>query len=104
SDVGGSLRAIIGVMADVGMVLNNPFKRVHLTDMDFEIRVIDRLREAALESATTDKGTYRPGEQVTVEWLVRPFREEPVRLTWSFDVPRDLPNGSYTIAIMDAST
>src|SRR5690606_8966160 len=30
SDVGGSLRAIIRVMADVGMVLNNPFKRVHL--------------------------------------------------------------------------
>lgn len=104
SDVGGSLRAIIGVMADVGMVLNNPFKRVHLTDMDFEIRVIDRLREAALESATTDKGTYRPGEMVTVEWLVRPFREEPVRLTWDFVVPRDLPDGSYTIAVMDAST
>ena len=46
----------------------------------------------------------RPGETATVEWVLRPFREEPVRMTYSFKVPEVLPDGEYEIVIGDAGS
>lgn len=103
SDAYGTIGAVISVMADAGTLLNNPFKNVALQDVEFQIKVTDRLREANLESITMNKAVYAPGETANLEWVVRPFRQEPVRLSWQFAVPADLPDGTYTIAVMDAS-
>lgn len=104
SDTRANLGAIIGAMADFGTLLNNPFQPVDVSRVSFKMQVMDVLREAKLEAASMDKAEYRPGEKATVEWVLRPFREEPVRLQYELTIPRDLPDGDYTVVVVDAST
>ncbi len=103
SDANGTLMAVFGAMADTGILMNNPFKPVGVEEFSFEMRVMDRLRQAKIESSIMEKDVYRPGERATVEWLLRPFRQEPVRMTYSFDIPVGLPDGEYDIVISDAA-
>jgi hypothetical protein len=104
SDSNGTIQAIIGAMADIGALMNNPFKPVGVNDVEFHMQVTDRLRQAKLEAATMDKAIYQPGETAAIEWVLRPFRQEPVRLNYSFTVPDYLPDGDYTIVVMDANS
>lgn len=104
SDSNGTLGAIIGAMADVGTLMNNPFKPVGINDIQFQMKVTDRLRDARIEAAMMDKAVYQPGETATVEWILRPYRADAVRLKYSFAVPEGLPDGDYNIVVMDADT
>lgn len=103
SDTGGTLYTSMEAMADVGILLNNPFKNVGINDMSFAIEVTDRLRLADIETAVLDKGVYEPGENVTLEWQLRPYREEPVRMKYNFKVPEGLPDGNYELYVGDAA-
>lgn len=103
SDTGGTMMAVFGAMADTGMLMNNPFKRVGLEDLQFEMQVVDRLRQAGVESAAMDKAAFRPGETATVDWVLRPFREEPIRMSYSFAVPAELPDGEYDLVVSGAT-
>lgn len=103
SDSNASLTAIFGAMSDTGALMNNPFQSVNVTSVTFEMQVIDRLREATIEAAAMDKTTYQPGESAVIEWVLRPYRAEPVRLSYTFSVPGDLPDGEYDLVVMDAA-
>ena len=101
SDTDGSLMAAMGVMSGAGLLLSNPYTPAGIEAVDFRMQVVDRLRFSRIESAVTAKTEYRPGETVQLEWLMRPYREEPVRMTYEFTLPADLPNGEYDIVIGD---
>lgn len=102
SDTNGTMMAVFGAMADTGILMNNPFKPVGIEEFSFQMSVTDRLRQAKIESSVMGKDVYQPGEKATVEWLVRPFRQEPVRMSYAFNVPAELPDGEYDMIISDA--
>lgn len=104
SDTRANLGAIVGAMADFGALINNPFQPVDVAKIRFHMTVMDVLREAKVEAASMDKAVYQPGETAQVEWVLRPFRDEPVRLRCEVDIPRYLPDGDYTVMVMDAET
>jgi len=104
SDSGGTVMAIMGAMADTGILMNNPFKRVDLEELSFNMTVTDRLRQASIESATLDKDIYHPGDTAVIEWIVHPYRQEEVRMAYEIAVPDHLPDGDYEVVISDATT
>ena len=74
-----------------------------MKSLDFNVRVADRLLQAQLLAGTADKSVYRPGEEVSLEWEVQPYRRALERMSYSFRLPENLPDGDYELLVSDAS-
>jgi hypothetical protein len=48
------------------------------------------------------RSRYQPGETVKAFVTYRPFRDEEAILPVEFELPRDLPDGTYDFAVLDA--
>ncbi len=100
---GGSEAAMVAG-ADVGALVTNPFKKVMLSRMDFDVEVVDKFPEATLFRAQLNRDTVRPGETVAVEWQLSPYRGEPRVMSTNFVVPDNLPDGDYRVMVGDAAS
>lgn len=76
-----------------------PLKRVHVR---MRIEPVNRL--VRLERFRLDSSTFRPGEMVTGEATVRPYRGERKTIRLGMRLPADLPEGRYTLTICDDVT
>ena len=56
------------------------------------------------EAASLDLETYKPGQMAQLECLLRPYRSEPVKVNFSFQVPADISDGEYSIVVSDADS
>jgi hypothetical protein len=79
----------------------NPFERATLQSIKGTVRVSREVRAAEVVSATLARDTYRPGETVRLLLTYRPFRGAEAVMPLGFDLPADLPDGSYDFAVMD---
>jgi hypothetical protein len=98
---GGTAGVIAG--SELGMLMTNPFKKVHPQRVEFRATVIGRFPEAEIRTAHTDKLIYRPGEtaQLTLELL--PYRKPKTVIQTELVLPQQLPDGEYQLVITDAS-
>jgi hypothetical protein len=101
SDPNGGIMAAMAAGTDVGVLVTNPFRRTMASAVELDVRLMDKLPEARLLRAGLDREAYRPGETATVEWVLTPFRREPVTMRHSFVLPANLPDGSYAVSVGD---
>jgi len=101
SDESGALMAAMGTGMDLGVIMTNPYKRVKPRSLHFEVQVADRLSQAQIMGATANKETFRPGETVQVEWEVQPYRTPLASMKYSFVLPENIPDGTYTMQVTD---
>ena len=100
---GGSEAAMLAG-ADVGALVTNPFRKVMLNQLDFDVEVVDKFPQATLFQAQLNRDTVRPGETVEVEWQLNPYRGEPRMMSTNFVVPENLPDGDYRVMVSDAAS
>lgn len=104
ADSFGGTSAAYMVGADLGVMMTNPYRKTRPKSVEFTMRVADRLPEAQLVQGAVDQPVYRPGETVSVEWNMQPFRKPQERMSYSFRLPENLPDGTYELTVSDAST
>ncbi|MGI8908613.1 MAG: SpoIVB peptidase S55 domain-containing protein [Candidatus Sumerlaeaceae bacterium] len=97
---GGS--AAVGAASDVGVMMTNPYRRVKMKSLDFNVKLADRYLQGQLLAGMLDKAIYRPGDQVAVEWEVQPYRKPAERMQYSFRLPDNLADGEYDLLVTDA--
>jgi hypothetical protein len=51
-----------------------------------------------------DGKLYQPGETLTGTLTIEPYRQRRTTLPVTFELPRDLPDGTYTLEVCDASS
>lgn len=73
--------------------------RVESIDVSFEIEPV--ARRAQLLDLRLHGRTYRPGETITGDLVIRRFRERRSTLPVTFELPEDMPEGVYTLTAMD---
>ncbi len=83
---------------------DNPFERVPLTSISGSIQVVSEAQEAKVLSVTLPRLKYRPGETVKLYANYRPFRGNEATLPIEFELPRDLPEGTYPLLVTDFAT
>jgi hypothetical protein len=88
------------------MVLSNPFERVSIERMDFDVRVEPGRRTARITSAEAARREAKPGDEVPVRVRVRPFgrdwdEEEEIELI--VRVPADARPGKLPVTVMPGS-
>jgi hypothetical protein len=87
------------VAAPMMAASENPFERVLPTKLSGTIRVTPESKQADILSVNVPKLTYKPGETVKAYVQYRPFRAGEATLPIEFQLPRDLPDGTYPMVI-----
>ena len=77
-----------------GRIYDNPYSTPDIKGLNLDFEVTNERRWARLESARTDLSEARPGDQVTVEILLRPYRGEAVIEHVPVRIPLSVSKGS----------
>ena len=88
----------------VGDIVTNPFAKLRIDSIDFDIKIQDKRNTAQILTAHLDKNVYQPGEKVTMTLTVRPYLEQPKELTASVQIPKDTPEGIVLLRAMSSSS
>ena len=91
------------VMLPMAQLSNNPYTKVQVEKVSFDVKVEDKRRTARIQSLQVDKLRYRPGDTVEVEITLQPYLEAPVVQTGTITIPKDVPEGFVTLLATNAS-
>ncbi|MFQ6090259.1 MAG: hypothetical protein ACE5LD_02335, partial [Candidatus Bipolaricaulia bacterium] len=85
-------------IAQVGYLLAwNEFTDPKLDRVDVEISVEREVQAYEILELSTDKETYRPGDELNWTVTVKPFRGEEREIKGSLRIPEDVDGGSLTL-------
>ena len=73
-----ALIAASAIGGTFGRIYDNPYDTPQIKGLKLDFEVTSERRWARLESARTDVSEARPGDEITVEVLLRPYRGEAV--------------------------
>lgn len=77
-----------------GRIYDNPYSTPDIKGLQLDFEVTNDRRWARLESARTDVSEARPGDEVTVEVLLRPYRGDAVIEHIPVRIPTSAASGS----------
>lgn len=91
----------MSVAQPVQAAAENPFARVMLRRLSGTVAVSRDVRLAEILSVNIPRTRYAPGEKVKAFVTFRPFRRTESVMAVELDLPRDLADGQYELAVMD---
>ena len=94
-------RTILIPMLDL---LVNPYTKVKIESIDFDIKLEDRRKTAVILKSRLDKNVYRPGEEVQLILIIRPYLEQTETLVGTIKIPKDTPDGIVLLRAMSSSS
>jgi hypothetical protein len=87
-----------------GRIFDNPFETPKISGVSLEFELEKDRRSALLESARTDVTEARPGDEIMIEAVLRPYRGERIVRQIPVRVPTSAPKGTLRILVSDAET
>jgi hypothetical protein len=85
-------------------IFENPYVSPDITSVVFDIDLVPERRVARLETARTDLTEARPGDEITVETVLRPYRGERIVRQIPVRIPTSTPRGVLRILVSDGDT
>jgi len=89
-----AMLAAASIGGSFGRIYDNPYSTPDITGLNLDFEVSNDRRWAKLESARTDVTEARPGDEITVEVLLRPYRGEAVIEHVPVRIPTSASKGS----------
>jgi hypothetical protein len=87
-----------------GRIFDNPYVTPGITGVNLEFDLVRERRWARLESARTDVTEARPGDDIVIETVLRPYRGERIVRQIPIKVPTSTPKGTLHILVSDGDT
>ncbi len=87
-----------------GRIFDNPYVRPGITGVNLEFDLARERRWARLESVRTDVTEARPGDDIVIESVLRPYRGERIVRQIPIKVPTSTPKGTLRILVSDGDT
>ena len=82
----------------------NPYVRPKINGVKLEFDSVNDRRSARLETARTDVTEARPGDEIVVEAVLRPYRGERLVRQVPVKIPTSAPHGPLRILVSDGDT
>jgi len=102
----GSQPTAYGIALSVGerfsRIFDNPYETPKIEGVELNFDLVPDRRSARLETARTDMTEARPGDQIIVEALLRPYRGDSILR--QIAVPTSTPKGTLRILVSDGDT
>jgi SpoIVB peptidase S55 len=89
-----AILAAISIGGSFGRIYDNPYSTPEIKGLHLDFEVTNERRWARLESARTDVSEARPGDEITVEVLLQPYRGEAVIEHVPVRIPPSASKGS----------
>jgi hypothetical protein len=100
--------AAMGVALSIGdrfgRIYDNIYQTPDVQGVSLDFDLVRERRFASLESARTDVTEARPGDEVVIETVLRPYRGERVVRQIPVRIPTSTPKGNLRILISDGDT
>ncbi|HZR30626.1 MAG TPA: SpoIVB peptidase S55 domain-containing protein [Terriglobales bacterium] len=87
-----------------GRIFDNSYEVPEIRGVDLSFDLVNERRSARLESARTDMTEARPGDEIVVETVLRPYRGERMVRQIPVRVPTSTPKGALRILVSDGDT
>lgn len=85
-------------------IFDNPYARPQIESVKLEVDLLRERRWARLESARTDVTEARPGDEIVIEAVLRPYRGERIVRQIPVRIPTSMPKGTLRILVSDGDT
>ena len=106
--VDGSAPAAMLAALSVGdrfsRIFDNPYEQPTVNGVQLDFDLVRERRWARLENVRTDVTEARPGDDITVEAVLRPYRGEGIVKQIKMHVPTSVSRGPLRILVSDGST
>jgi len=104
----GSAPTAYGIALSIGehfsRIFENPYETPKIEGVELSFDLIPDRRSARLETARTDVTEARPGDEITIEALLRPYRGESILQHIPVRIPTSTPRGTLRILVSDGDT
>jgi hypothetical protein len=104
----GSTPTAYGIAISIGERFNriyeNPYETPKIEGVELSFDMVPERRSARLENARTDVTEARPGDTVTIETVLRPYRGESIVRQIPLTIPTSTPKGTLRILVSDGET
>jgi len=87
-----------------GRIYSNPYDAPDVEGVKLDFDLVRERRSARLEAARTDMTEARPGDQITVETVIRPYRGERLVRQIPIRIPTSTSKGTLRILVSDGDT
>ena len=87
-----------------GRIYENPFEAPTVSGVNLEFDLERERHSAVLESARTDMTEARPGDEIMIETVLRPYRGDRIVRRIPVRVPTSVPKGTLRILVSDGET
>jgi hypothetical protein len=104
---GGQPAAVMAALAlgdRFGRIYDNAYATPHVNGIYLDFDVVRERRWARLESARTDLIEARPGEEIKIETVLRPYRGESIVCQVPIRIPTSTSKGLLHILVSDGDT
>lgn len=104
---GGQSAAILAAISlgdRFGRIYDNPYNTPDVRGVQLDVDVVHDRRSARLENARTDLTEARPGDDITIETVLRPYRGEPIVRQIPIHIPTSVSKGALRILVSDGET
>jgi len=99
-----AMQAALSLGDRFGRIYQNPFDKAKVKGVELDFDIVRERRSAQLESARTDVTEARPGDEIVVESVLRPYRGERIVRQVPIRIPTSTPKGTLRILISDGNT
>jgi hypothetical protein len=87
-----------------GRIYSNSFDVPDVQGVKLDFDLVRERRSARLEAARTDMTEARPGDEITVETVIRPYRGERIVRQIPIRIPTSASKGTLRILVSDGDT
>jgi hypothetical protein len=87
-----------------GRIYSNPFDALDVQGVKLDFDLVRERRSARLEASRTDVTEARPGDQIMVETVIRPYRGERLVRQIPIRIPTSTSKGTLRILVSDGDT
>lgn len=104
----GSQTTALGIANAIGerfgRIFDNPYETPKIAGVELNFDLTAERRSARLENARTDVTEARPGDTISIETLIRPYRGESIVKQIPVSIPTSTPKGTLRILVSDGET
>jgi len=87
-----------------GRIYSNPYDVPDVEGVKLDFDLVRERRSARLEAARTDMTEARPGDQIVVETVIRPYRGERLVRQIPVRIPTSTSKGTLRVLVSDGDT
>jgi hypothetical protein len=99
-----AMQAAMSLGERFGRIYDNPYTAAAVQGVNLDFDLVRERRWARLESARTDVTEARPGQEITLETVLAPYRGERVVQQIPVKIPTSASKGTLRILVSDGDT